>query len=472
MQKRFTAKEYAEKYAGEYDKWHGRNRYYYQTLEKWFQFVVPKGVRMFELGVGDAGLIASLEPSVMSGIEISPSIIAKARDRHPTGTWIEGDARMDLPRGEEYDYVIGADFLSYIDDIQGVLERMQGLCHPRTRLVFTKLAPLWNIVMRVAAFLRMAQPRQYANWLNLDQTTRLMELAGLEVIQTGKFCLLPIYIPFISHIVNTYIARLPLIRRLCAVEYIIARPSPNANVPSIPPSATVVIPARNEAGNIQAALERMPPFPGELEVIFVEGNSTDNTWEIIKDVAKRPWPFKLITAQQEGRGKGDAVRKGFCLATGDILMILDADLTVPPEMLSRFYQVLATRKTEYVQGTRLVYPMESQAMRPLNWLGNKGFGLILSALLGQRFSDTLCGTKCLWRNDYEKLAAGREYFGSFDPYGDFDLIFGAAKLHLKMQEVPIHYKSRTYGETNISRFSGGWLLIRMCLFAAKKMYFI
>ncbi len=467
-----SIKEYTEKYASQYDRWHTRNRYYYQTLERWFQFVVPAGSRIFELGMGDGGLVASLKPSQMAGIEISPSMVEKARTRYPEGSWKEGDARTDLPKDETYDYIIGADFLSYVDDIQGVLESMRHLCHPRTRLVFTKLAPFWNSVMRVAAFLGLAQPRRYASWLNLTQTERFLELAELETIRTGRFCLIPMYIPFISAFVNRYIARLPLIRRLCAIEYLIARPRLAVDPAAVAPSVSVVIPARNEAGNIYAALERMPQFPGTLEVIFVEGNSTDDTWKVIQEAAAKPWPFKVVTARQEGKGKGDAVRKGFSIATGDLLMILDADLTVPPETLGKFYHVLAHRKTEYVQGTRLVYPMESEAMRPLNWLGNKGFGVILSAILGQRFSDTLCGTKCLWRKDYERLAAGRSYFGEFDPFGDFDLIFGAAKLNLKMQEIPIHYKNRTYGETNINRIRDGWLLIRMCVFAAKKLYFI
>ncbi len=467
-----SIKDYTEKYAAEYDKWHTHNRYYYDTLKNWFQFVIPSGSRVFEMGMGDGGLIASLKPSKLAGIDISPSMVDKARERHPQGEWKEGDARTDLPKEETYDYVIGADFLSYLDDIQGGLEEMHAICHPSTRLVFTKLAPLWNSVMRVAAYLGFAQPRRYASWLNLHQTERLFDLADFEVIRSGRFCLFPVYIPFASAFVNRYLAHLPLVRRLSAIEYIIARPHPRRKREDSRPSVSVVIPARNESGNIQAALERMPRFPGKLEVIFVEGNSTDDTWKVIQETASRSWPFKVITARQEGKGKGDAVRKGFSIATGDLLMILDADLTVPPETLGKFYHVLAHRTTEYVQGTRLVYPMESEAMRPLNWLGNKGFGMILSALLGQRFSDTLCGTKCLWRKDYEQLAAGRSYFGDFDPFGDFDLIFGAAKLNLKMQEIPIHYKNRTYGETNINRIRDGWLLIRMCTFAAKKLYFI
>jgi len=470
MSERVSVKEYFDRHAADYERWHRKNRYYYDSLRQWFRFIIPSRARLFELGCGDGNLCESLDPSACGGIDLSRTLVDKARARLPSGKWIAGDAGDDLP-DEKFDYVIGSDFLGYVEDIQGVLERVRGLCHARTRLVLTKLNPFWNVPMRMAAFFKFAQPRAYANWLNLDQTRRLLALADFDVIRSGKFLLFPFNIPFLSALINRYVARLPLIWRLCAVEYIIARTRPPAGAEATP-SVTVVIPARNESGNILPALERMPKFPGPLEIILVEGHSTDDTWAKIQEAASQPWPFAVSCLHQDGKGKGDAVRKGFAAATGDLLMILDADLTVPPEVLPRFYKALANRSADYVQGTRLVYPMEDEAMRPLNWIGNKCFGFILSILLGQRFSDTLCGTKCLWRDHYQQLAAGRSYFGDFDPFGDFDLIFGSAKLNFKMQEVPVHYKKRTYGETNIHRIRDGWLLVRMCWFAAKKLYFI
>jgi glycosyltransferase involved in cell wall biosynthesis len=180
------------------------------------------------------------------------------------------------------------------------------------------------------------------------------------------------------------------------------------------------------------------------------------------------WPITLLH-QGDGIGKGDAVRKGFAAATGDVLMILDADLTVPPEDLPKFFEALTSGKGEFINGTRLVYPMERQAMRTLNHLGNKFFSLAFTWLLEQRFRDTLCGTKVLFRRDYERIAANRHYFGDFDPFGDFDLIFGASRLNLRIVEVPVRYRERTYGVTNISRFRHGWLLLRMCLVAFRKL---
>jgi glycosyltransferase involved in cell wall biosynthesis len=175
---------------------------------------------------------------------------------------------------------------------------------------------------------------------------------------------------------------------------------------------------------------------------------------------------------QSGRGKGDAVRKGFAIAQGDILMILDADLTVPPEDLPKFFNAITSNKGEFINGSRLVYPMEDEAMMTLNIIGNTFFSWMFTWLLGQRFKDTLCGTKAISNKNYQKLIANRKYFGDFDPFGDFDLIFGAAKLNLKIIEIPIRYQARQYGQTNISRFRHGWLLIKMVLFAMRKIKFI
>jgi glycosyltransferase involved in cell wall biosynthesis len=238
------------------------------------------------------------------------------------------------------------------------------------------------------------------------------------------------------------------------------------------PSTTVLIPCRNEKGNIENAVKRLPNFCDDLEIIYVEGNSQDGTLDEIHRVIKA-YPDKDIKVLvQDGKGKGDAVRKGFDNARGDILMILDADLTVPPEDLPKFYRAIVTGKGEYINGTRLVYPMDDQAMRFLNFWANRTFSVLFSWLLNQRFTDTLCGTKVLTKKNYEKIVSNRSYFGDFDPFGDFDLIFGATKLNLKVVEVPIRYAAREYGETQISRFRHGWLLLKMVFFAYKKLKII
>jgi glycosyltransferase involved in cell wall biosynthesis len=268
-------------------------------------------------------------------------------------------------------------------------------------------------------------------------------------------------------LINGTLATLPGIRRLCLRTYLVARAAPKPA--ARPLSATVVIPCRNERGNIEAAVQRLPRFAEDLEIIFVEGHSSDGTMDEIRRVIAAYPQYDIKGFVQDGKGKGDAVRKGFAAARGDVLIILDADLTVPPEWIPRFYEALQSGRAEFANGTRLVYPMEAQAMRFLNMIGNRVFSILFTWLLNQRFTDTLCGTKVLSCAHYQQIAANRAYFGDFDPFGDFDLIFGAVKLNLKVAEVPVRYAARTYGSTQISRWSHGWLLLRMVAFAFRKL---
>lgn len=451
------------------DRWR-RNRYYHGELARFIRFLVPDGARVLEIACGDGDLLASLHARRGVGIDISDGMVERAAIRHPDLRFVRGDAE-DLPIRGPFDYVVVSDLIGYLEDVQRAFENLHGVSSPETRVVITYFNYLWEPLLRLAQKLRLMMPQQRQNWLGLADIENLLYLANFEVIRSGYRLLLPVWIPGVSWLANKVIAKLPGIRKLCLVQYVIAR---RAGARSPEPdrcTVSVVIPCRNERGNIESAVARMPRLGGSTELIFVDGNSTDGTAAEIQRVALAygdRWPIRLLH-QGAGVGKGDAVRKGFAAATGDILMILDADLTVPPEDLPKFFDALTTGKGEFVNGTRLVYPMERQAMRTLNLLGNKFFSLAFTWLLEQRFRDTLCGTKVLFRRDYERIAANRHYFGDFDPFGDFDLIFGASRLNLKIVEVPVRYRERTYGVTNISRFRHGWLLFRMCGVAFSKL---
>jgi len=305
------------------------------------------------------------------------------------------------------------------------------------------------------------------NWLSCQDLWNLLELSGWEIIKTEARILCPVRIPLITTFLNRWVA--PLFPFLCLSIIVIARP--RSPVEPTPSSVSVIIPARNEAGNIPAAIARTPVMGAWTELIFIEGNSSDDTWEAIRKVKAENPGLRIKIGQQSGKGKGDAVRMGYGMAEGDILMILDADLTVPPEDLPKFYDAVAGGSCEFANGSRLVYPMEKKAMQFLNLCANKFFGVAFSWLLSQQVKDTLCGTKVLTRKNYLKIAANRSYFGDFDPFGDFDLLFGADKLNLKIRDIPVRYRDRTYGSTNISRWSHGALLFRMLGFAARKLKF-
>jgi len=453
------------------NRWRTKNLYYHESLERILRFHIPPGSKVIEIGCGTGDLLHSLAPERGVGIDISPKMIEIARSKYPSLVFLKGDAE-DLPLSEPFDYVILSDMIGYLEDVQQSFEQIRNLCHEGTRVIVTYYNYLWEPVLQAGERFGMKRPQPEQNWLAPSDIQNLLSLAGFQTIRFGYHLLFPFRIPLLSAFFNRILANLPVLRKLCLVQVVVARPAP-VPVPAESLSCSVIIPARNERENIERAVARTPKLGGRTELIFVEGNSSDGTAEEIERViAANPDREIRLIRQGNGVGKGDAVRKGFAAATGDALMILDADLTMPPEELPKFLRALASGRGEFINGSRLVYPMEKQAMRLLNTLGNKFFSLVFTWLLDQRFKDTLCGTKVLYRKDYERIAAGRSYFGDFDPFGDFDLIFGAAKLDLKIVEVPIRYRERVYGATQISRFRHGWLLLRMCLFALRRIKFI
>ena len=453
------------------DRWRTKNLYYHESLERILRFHISPGSKVIEIGCGTGDLLHSLSPDHGVGIDISPRMIGIARLKYPSLVFLEGDAE-ELPLSEPFDYVILSDAIGYLEDVQRAFEQIRKVCHESTRVIVTYYNYLWEPVLRAGERLGMKRPQPDQNWLAPPDIQNLLSLAGFQTIRVGYHLLFPLRIPLLSAFFNRILANLPLLRKLCLVQVVVARPAP-VTVPEESLSCSVIIPARNERGNIEGAVARTPRMGSRTELIFVEGNSSDGTaGEIERVIAAHPDREIRLLRQGDGVGKGDAVRKGFASATGDVLMILDADLTMPPEELPKFLRALASGRGEFINGSRLVYPMEKQAMRFLNTLGNKFFSLAFTWLLDQRFKDTLCGTKVLYRKDYERIAAGRSYFGDFDPFGDFDLIFGAAKLDLKIVEVPIRYRERVYGSTQISRFRHGWLLLQMCFFALRRIKFV
>lgn len=453
----------------------GMRQCYHRRLSQVYRFLVPPGSRILEIGCGQGDLLASLEPSQGVGLDFSPVMIEKARKKYPEMTFWEHDihafAQGDLPPAfkQQFDAIILSDLVNDLWDVREALQSLHKLCSTNTRIVFNFHSHLWAQPARWAQKIGAMTPLLEQNWLTTEDMTNLLHLAGFEVIRRFDDFIWPWNTPLLEPLCNRWLAKILPFRWLDLTHFMVCRME-LVNRDSC--SVSVVIPARNEAGNIQAAVERTPEMGTSTEIIFVEGNSTDNTWDIIQQVMAK-YPDRHIRAyKQSGKGKGDAVRKGFNEAHGDVLMILDADLTVPPEVLPQFYQTYISGKAEFVNGVRLVYPQEKRAMRFLNLLGNKFFSLAFSWMLGRNIKDTLCGTKVLSNYHYRLIASNRHYFGEFDPFGDYDLLFGAAKMNLKIVDLPVRYRERTYGDTNIHRWQHGLLLFRMVLFAAERLKFI
>jgi SAM-dependent methyltransferase len=463
--------DYFETNVDELDRWRAFNAAYHEDDLKFMRFLIPPGKRVLELGCGRGSLLAALQPSHGVGVDFGAATIARARALYPDLQFVLGDVEDPATlAGIEgpFDYVVIADTIGMFEDIDGTLRLVHQLCSESTRIIISYYSHLWEPILKLAEALHLRSKQPKINYIATADFLNLMDIADFEVIGSEQRQLLPRRWLGIGPFINRFIAPLPGIRHLCLRTYLVGRPV--RQFPDRKFSASIVIPCRNERGNIESAIVRMPRFGASQEILFVEGNSSDGTFEEcerVRDAYRDRWNIKVL--KQDGKGKGDAVRKGFAAATGDVLMILDADLTMPPEALPKYHAVIETGKAEFVNGTRLIYPMEHEAMRPLNLIANRCFAYLFSYLVNTRLTDTLCGTKVLLRRDYEVLARERSYFGNFDPFGDFDLIFGAAKQNLKIIETPIHYKARTFGETQISRFRDGWLLLKMVWFAYRKL---
>ena len=454
--------------SGEVLKWRRRNWYYYRWLERIYRFAVRPNSRVLHVGCECGDLLAAVSPSYGVGIDANSEYIAVARDRF-SHLHLHCMDPHELRLDEKFDYVLICNSLGRWHDIQRVLENVQRVCTEDTRIVITYYSYFWEYILRAGSLVGLRRPHPYQNWLPPKDIANLLHLAGFEMVRSDSYVMMPKRIPPLTSIFNYFLSLLPGFRQFNLVNFIVARPLPKPRADS-DLSVSVIVPCRNERGNIAEAVRRIPKMGRETEIIFVDGNSTDGTvQEIERQIKEHPERIIRSLGQGDGVGKGDAVRKGFAAAKGDVLVIQDADLTAPPEDLSKFFAAIRDGKGEYVNGSRLVYPMEKQAMRFLNLLGNKFFGALFTWLLGQRFRDTLCGTKMLSKTNYEIIAANRSYFGEFDPFGDFDLIFGAVKQNLKVIEVPVAYKARSYGATNISRFRHGWLLLKMSWVAFMKI---
>ena len=477
-QYRFYYKEYTnerhlhwETLADEYS--HGGIRSeYHRRLITIYRQIIPAGQAVLEVGCAKGDLLAALSPGYGVGIDFSEKMISHARNNYSHLHFIKSDAHNLEQVVDKFDYIIFSDLVDDLWDVQVFLEQLQRLSKNSTRIVFNFYSHLWSLPLRLAQSAGIATPMLPQNWLTVEDMKGLLHLTGFNLISHRAELLFPLPIPGLTPLCNRFLAKIKPFSYLDLTHIMVAAPQRQVEPSLHKPTVSVVVPARNEAGNIAAILDRVPVMGGGTELIFVEGGSSDNTYAVIEAAIRTSKTADCRLLRQTGTGKGDAVRMGFEHASGEILMILDADLTVAPEDLVKFYNALVDGRGDFINGVRLVYPLRDKAMRFMNLVGNKFFSLAFTWLLGQTVKDTLCGTKAIWKTSYQNISDQRCYFGEFDPFGDFDLLLGSVRLNLKIIDLPIRYGERTYGETNINRWSHGFLLFRMLLLAARKLKFI
>ncbi len=449
------------------DEWIRRNRYFYIRLKRVLQFIVEPGKRVLEVRCQTGHLLAAVKPAYGVGVEISEAMVECARRLHPGLHFVTSDPE-DLDLNETFDYILFSHIFDTVDILRA-FERIRRHCTPETRIVVINFNHLWEPILEFASKTGLRAKFVEPNWVSENDIRGFLKLAGFRPVRKHRLLLFPKWIPLFSAAMNGVLARLPGLRRLCMMQVMVARPiSEGPREEDV--SVSVVVPCRNEAGNIQHAVERIPAMGKHTEILFCDDQSTDGTArEIERMQASRP-DKRIRLIQGPGRGKAENVWTGFRAARGDVLMILDADLTVMPEELPMFFRALVSSRGDFINGTRLVYPVQERAMKFANMIGNKLFGLLFSFLLDQRIKDTLCGTKVLWRKDWLRMETNLGTWGITDLWGDYELLFGASKLNLEIVEVPVHYQERTHGVTKMTRvLSNGLRMLGICWHAWRRL---
>lgn len=472
-----TVEAFYDQLGAERERWIARSSYYYGTLQRLLQFMIPPGQRVLDVGCGNGDQLAALQPSLAVGVDLSQAMVDLAHAKYPRLELHHQAAEgLHLPAHEVsdgqggFDSVIMVNAVGELADVLAAFKRLRPLVRTDSRLVVVFYNHLWEPLVKPAARLGLKLDNPTQNWLSLPDLQSFLHLAGFEVVKTGARMPCPKYIPGVAELLNDGLGRLPLVQRLGFIHYLVARPAIPLSRSPAQYSCTVVVPCKNEEDNVPAIVPRVPRMGAFTEILFVDDQSTDATAERVRAlIAEHPdRVIKLATGP--GQGKGAAVRAGLAQAIGDILMILDADMTVMPEDLPAFFEAITENRGEFINGTRMVYPLSGDAMRTANIVGNKLFAWLFSFLLEQRVTDTLCGTKVVMRDNYAKILAARDYFGDIDRWGDYDWIFGAAKSNLKVVELPVHYVERVAGESKMTkRFRNGVIMLRMCWVALRKL---
>ena len=464
------AKKYQEKRKSYWDgvaqasieKYPG-SQIYLGLLVKLYQQIIPPGMRIVELGCGQGDLLASLSPSFGVGIDFSRNMVHFAKTKHPECHFICCDLHEIRLKGS-FDVIILSDTLNDVWDIQRILTNLHDACHSKTVIITNFFSRVWEIPLKLTRWLKLSRPNLPQNWLTPYDVRNLFDLAGFDCSQHCREILLPINVPILSEFLNRTLSPLWPFRYINLTNIMTFSLS-QQEMPQVSghQKVSIIVPIRNEAGNIPTLIKRIPRMGSATELIIIEGHSTDQSDHVIKtEIKKRP-DLNCCIIQQPATGKADAVFYGLDHASGDILMLLDGDLSFDPELLQRFYQALVEKRGEFIYGVRLVYPIEDEAMPFFNLLGNKIFGWIFSCLLGQPIRDTLCGTKVFTKADYIQIRAILGDAITVDPFGDFSLIFGAARLDLSICEIPIRYHKRLYGKSKTRPWQDGLLLVRVLI---------
>ena len=471
-------RQYYDSNAENYSSLIERHSYCYDRIKAVLRHLMPEPGRTLEIGCGLGQNLAALLPTEGVGIDLSPKMIEAARRRYPKSKYGHLDFRcMEASDCEQldgtFDTILLANSITELPDVAQFLSAVRKLCTPNTRLVHITFNYRWEPILRLGGAINICQKHPSQNWLSRNDFESFAKLQDYRLIKEGFDGMLPVgdhpVLRDMADGFNSVASVVPWVREFAMLHYGIYRPLLQERQ-GTDPSVSVVVPCKDEQGNIASLFKRIPEMGAGTEIIFVDDRSTDSTAALIREHIENNPQRNVKFVSGPGQGKGAACRAGFAHATGDILMILDADMTTMPEALPEFFEAIRTDKGEFINGSRLVYPIEENAIKPLNIIGNKGFALLFSYLLSQKVKDTLCGTKAIWRRDYEKILESRYHFGETDVRGDYDWIFGANRHNLEITELPVHYVERKADATKMNkRMRNRTIMLRMCWRAFNRM---
>jgi SAM-dependent methyltransferase len=437
--------------ASSYRQLKHRNRYYNQFLIRWCRSFIAPGQRILDVGCGRGDVLAELKPAGGVGIDLSQAMVEAAAAEFPNLSFRHA-AVEDFDGEAGFDAALLINTAEYTFDMGAVIARCHRALRDNGKLLLTTANPLWSPVFHFASRLGLRIPECERLFVTNEDLVNLLRLHGFDVVYKRMSLLVPKYIPFLSDFLNNTWSRIPILRLLSSTQFIVARKVPAARREY---SVSIVVPCYNERGNIERCIREVRKIGSRTELLFVDDGSKDGTAEAV-DPALNPDIDVRVIRYTPNRGKGHAVTMGFNAASGDIVMILDADLTTMPEELAPVYEAFAAGHAEFVNGTRFIYPMEGRAMKWANYVGNKMFNILVSLVMECRVSDTLCGTKAMFRRNYISMEMGR------DPWGDYDFLFGAAQQRLLIRELPVHYRERLAGFSKMNSMKHTVNLLRMC----------
>jgi SAM-dependent methyltransferase len=448
--KESLVRDYFDRAAFSYGKRQRKFYSFHRGIADFYASIIPEGMAVLEVGCATGGLLNLLKPREGVGIDISSAMIGLAKNKYPHLSFFCASL-SDFASYGPFDYIVLSNLLDYSDDLMDLFRLLKPRLAPHTKIIITTVNPLWQPIIWFLERSGLKERDPLRNFITNRDVINILNILDYETIEYGYRLPVPFYIPFFSGLLNRLISRLPVLNNLCLLQYIVARD----RQPYRCSSCSVIVPCFNEEKNIQACLNSLPEFGAETEIIVVDDGSTDATADRVREIASVMPSVRLIS-YAPNRGKGYALQVGFKECRGDVVIILDADMSVSPREAPRFFAPIAEGKAEFVNGTRMIYPIEKRAMSFLRFAGNKFFGIVMSILMGQRNTDVLCGTKSFLRRYLPYIRMGR------CRWGDFDLLLGAAKLKMKMVEMPVHYNARVAGKSKMRLLRDSLHFLKVC----------